>query len=213
MPLPVPLPAARGLRERFRMRAGIPHDSLVVLFLSRIDYKKGLQFLVPAIAALKPEFPKLRLVIAGAGEAGFVDEMRGWIRGHGIDDIAHHIGFVSGEQKWDALAGADLFALPSLNENFGLVNIEAMHARIPLVISDQVYIADEVHQAGAGFVCQPTVESTIAALRRGLRCSSDERQAMGDRGSELVQRAYRPEVATETLLSTYREIIGNENSK
>lgn len=213
MPLPVPLPSALGVRARFRARIGLPSESLVVLFLSRIDYKKGLQFLVPAVATLRKEFPTLRLVVAGAGDDSFVLSVRSWIGEHGIEDITHHIGFVSGTEKWDAFAGADVFALPSLNENFGLVNIEAMHARIPLVISDQVYIANEVSGAGAGVVCQPSVDSTVASLRRVLGYSKEKRAEMGDHGHQLVERAYRPEAATEALITAYREILQHEDSK
>jgi glycosyltransferase involved in cell wall biosynthesis len=213
MPLPVPLPPTLGVRERFRARAGIPQDSEVVLFLSRLDYKKGLQFLIPAVASLRREFPRLRLVLAGAGEGAFVQAVHGWIRDHGIDEITHRIGFVSGEDKWDAFAGADVFALPSLNENFGLVNIEAMHARVPVVISDQVYIAEEVRRANAGVICEPSVDSVVVSLRRVLSSSKDARAELGECGRGLVERAYRPESATEALLSTYHAILNDEDPK
>lgn len=204
MPLPVPLSDKVGNGAAFRQRHGIPGDAQVVLFMSRIDYKKGLDFLIPALARLKPELPRLWFVLAGTGSENFVQRVHGWISDHGLRSFTSEVGFVGGQEKMDALAAADIFALPSRNENFGIVNIEAMHAGVPLLISDEVYISREIAEAGAGMICRPSIESVTDILRQMLHGAVDLK-AMGQRGRALVQRSYRPEAATATLIKLYAQ--------
>lgn len=206
MPLPVALSDATGDRASFRRKHGVPDDAQVVLFLSRVDYKKGLDFLIPALGRLKAEFPKLWFILAGVGTPEFTDKVHRWLEQHNVRRFTSEVGFVSGQDKWDAFAAADIFALPSLNENFGIVNIEAMHAGLPLLISNEVYICKEIEGADAGVICQPSIESVTEKLRTMLSGALDL-PAMGQRGRELVRTRYRPEAATDALTNLYREIV------
>ncbi|MEY3775458.1 MAG: hypothetical protein RLZZ129_2238 [Verrucomicrobiota bacterium] len=206
MPLPVPLAEVAGDRMRFRSKHGIPTDATVVLFLSRVDYKKGLEFLIPAIGALKQRHPKLWFVLAGTGTPEFTARIDGLIVAHQIKAFTSVVGFVSGQDKLDAFAAADTFALPSLNENFGLVIVEAMHAALPLLISDEVYIHPEIERAGAGVVCRPTLESVAEKLSIMLSGAINLNK-MGCIGRNLVHSHYRPEVATTALLKLYTDTL------
>lgn len=211
MPLPVPLIETAGNRDNFRRKHGIPLDAQVVLFLSRIDYKKGLNFLIPALGKLKTDFPNLWFVLAGTGTDEYVSKVDTWIADNGIRSWTSQVGFVFGQDKQDAFAASDLFALPSLNENFGIVNIEAMHAGLPLVISDQVYIHREIEEASAGMICQPSTSSVIAVMRRALK-EPDFLQRMGQAGANLVQERYRPDAATQTLKRLYETIVSKDQA-
>jgi glycosyltransferase involved in cell wall biosynthesis len=179
--------------------------------MSRVDYKKGLDFLIPALARLKPEFPKLWFVLAGTGTPEFFGKVRSWIEQHGIRAFTTEVGFVSGQEKLDALAAANIFALPSLNENFGIVIIEAMYAGLPLLISSEVYIAQDIANAKAGIICSPDVDSVTRHLRTMLDGSVDLR-AMVEQGRQLVRTRYQPEVATETLVKMYEELTAQRES-
>jgi glycosyltransferase involved in cell wall biosynthesis len=204
--LPVVLPELSRDGIRFRDRHGIPHDARVILFMSRIDYKKGLEFLIPAIGELQQEFSDLWFVLAGAGERSFTQGVEQLIFRCGLDEKTRRVGFISGQEKADALAAADVFALPSLNENFGIVLIEAMNAGVPLLISDEVYIHREVSDAGAGVVCKPTSASVKSTLR-SLLAGSLDLKVMGERGRRLVQERYLPEQSTKSLIATYSAIL------
>lgn len=207
LPLPVPLSAEIGNRDQFRRRHGIPANARVVLFMSRIDYKKGLDFLIPAIGRLRREIPELWFVLAGAGDAAFVAKVRRWLVDHGVSPITSEVGFLSGTEKLDSLAAADIFALPSLNENFGIVNVEAMHSGLPLLVSSEVYIHSEIAEAKAGIICYPNIDSVVAKLRLMLGGKIDLK-LMGQCGQKLVQARYRPDSATSELISFYEQALG-----
>jgi glycosyltransferase involved in cell wall biosynthesis len=176
------------------------------MFMSRIDYKKGLDALMPALAQLRREFGSLWFVLAGSGDPSFMPSVDRWIGEQGLSTVTSKVGFLSGQDKADALAAAGIFALPSLNENFGIVLIEAMHAGVPLLISDEVYIHREIAGHGAGLVCRPEAASIAGSLRRMLDGSVDLAK-MGRCGRDLVERRYRPEAATELLLGAYSAAI------
>jgi glycosyltransferase involved in cell wall biosynthesis len=162
--------------------------------------------LIPAIGELQQDFSDLWFVLAGAGERSFTQYIEQLIFRCGLGEKTRRIGFISGQEKADALAAADVFALPSRNENFGIVLIEAMNAGVPLLISDEVYIHREVSDAGAGVVCQPTSASVKSTLR-GLLAGSVDLKVMGERGRRLVQERYLPEQATKSLIATYSSIL------
>jgi glycosyltransferase involved in cell wall biosynthesis len=205
VPLPVPTIDGQGNRSDFRERHGIPSDAQVVLFMSRVDYKKGLDFLIPALARLKREFPKLWFVLAGTGTSDFVARVHSWIDQSEIRAFTKEIGFVSGKDKADAFAAANIFALPSLNENFGIVVIEAMECGLPVLISSEVYICQDIAGAGAGVICSHELNSVIKALRSMLDGSVDLR-LMGERARQLVRTRYQPEAATEALIKAYESV-------
>jgi glycosyltransferase involved in cell wall biosynthesis len=208
IPLPILLDDEHGSRNSFRNRHNIPLDAQVVLFLSRLDYKKGLEFLIPALARLKQKFPRLWFVLAGSGDPAYVKKTEQVLAEFNTSEFTRRIGFVTGQEKRDAFAAADIFALPSLNENFGIVNIEAMQAGLPLLISDQVYICREIEAAGSGIICSPSVNSVAEKMEEMLSGATDLK-LMGQRGHGLVQRCYRPEVATQSLIEVYRKILGH----
>ena len=208
LPLPVSLPTSAGDGARFRREHSIPEGAFIVMFMSRIDYKKGLEFLIPALSDLQREFSDLWFVLAGSGDPAFMPSVDRWLGGPGIGSRTSRVGFLSGQDKSDALAAAGIFALPSLNENFGIVLIEAMHAGVPLLISEEVYIQKEIAGHGAGLVCRSETASISSVLRRMLDGTVDLAQ-MGGRGRDLVNQRYRPEAATDLLLATYNEVLAS----
>ena len=102
-----------------------------MLFLSRLDTKKGLDLLLQAFARVRGAGQNPALVVAGTGDAAFEAGLRREAARLGIDGDLHWAGFLSGADKLAALADADLFVLPSYSENFGISVVEAMAAGLP----------------------------------------------------------------------------------
>ena len=173
LPLPVPFSTKKGQRDRFRQKYHLADDTFVLLFLSLIYYKKGLQILIPALKKLSAEYPNIKLVIAGSDLNGYEKKVRGWIQEYHIEDHVIMTGFLSGQEKYDAFAGGDCFVLPSMNENFGIAVVEALNASLPVLISRNVYIWEEIIESGGGWVCDYSVESLAESIKKILENPSD----------------------------------------
>ena len=160
----------------------------VLLFLSRVHAKKGLDLLVPAVAAMQQR-ENAALVIAGPDDEGYGDVVRQMIATAGLQDRVIFTGMLRGADRVAALADADLFVLPSYQENFGIAVVEALAAGTPVVISDQVNIHQQITAAGVGGVVPTRVEALAAELDRWL---SDEplRRAAADRARPFVWQHY-----------------------
>ena len=199
VPLPVTAPAL-GDRVGFRARHGIPCDATVVLFLSRLDVKKGLDLLLAAMAELDAW-----LVVAGAGDPEVAAAVDRALDGTPLGRRTVRTGFISGAEKDDAFAAADLFALPSRNENFGIVVVEAMAAGLPVVVSDETYLHGEVSAAGAGAVCRVDAAScrdALAPLVADGPCRADA----GRRARALAEGRFAPAAATAAMVEVYRSL-------
>lgn len=206
IPLPVQPSHQTGNGAAFRTAHGIPPDSLVVLFLGRIHPKKGTQFLVPSLASLKSDFPNLWLLMVGTGEHCDLVSMDGLLAEHKVSSWTTRCDFLMGEDKQSAFAASDVFALPSLNENFGIVLVEAMYAGLPILVSTEVYIHDVVVTGGAGLSCEPTAASCRSVLRE-LLADKDGRRRMHMSGPEVARRHFAQEPVTEMLVQTYRDLV------
>lgn len=177
-----------------------------VLYLSRLDPKKNLESLLQACAMLLPEFPRLRLLVAGGGPAAYAQELKAQADRLGL---ARHIawaGHLQGLQKSQAFAAADVFVLPSFSENFGIAAAEALAAGLPCVLAEGVAIAKEVAQAGAGSCVAPTPQALAAGLRR-IMAEPQARAAMSANAERLAADRYSVNAMGRALRQLYGELV------
>jgi glycosyltransferase involved in cell wall biosynthesis len=172
-------------RGTFRAKHGLPADAPVVLFLGRLSVKKSPELLLEAFAKL-PERIKgntIRLVFAGPDESGMLTRLQSQARELSVETRVIFAGSVFGEEKWAAYRDADVFVLPSQNENFGNTAAEAAACGTPVVVTENCGIAPLL--AGvAGIV----VRHETAEVRRAVQeVLSDgalrERLAQGGRSA------------------------------
>ncbi|HWE52169.1 MAG TPA: glycosyltransferase [Bryobacteraceae bacterium] len=206
--IPNPIPAATGSAAPGTFMAAHPElaGRQIILFLSRFDRKKGLELLLPAYARVRQTIPGAALVLAGAGDAGLVRELKIQAESLGIADDIVWAGFLQNEAKIAAFADAAVFALPSWSENFGVAVIEAMAAGCAVVVSDQVAVHTDIAAANAGYVVPCEVEALAGALCRALE-DPPARAIMGFNGKCLTQTHYSPEAVTAKLTAAYRSIL------
>lgn len=145
-----------------------PRARPYLLFLSRVARKKGLLALVDAFARLGSCHPGLELVIAGPDEGGHRAEVEARVEGLGLANHVAFTGHVSGQDKSDLIAGCEVFVLPSEDENFGVVVVEAAHLGAPLVVSDRVGLAAQVAALGAGVVSTRAPDALAGAIEAAL---------------------------------------------
>jgi len=169
-----------------------PHlrDQRLVLFLSRIHPKKGVDLLIEGFAAVAPMDPRLQLVIAGPDQVGWQAQLQQRAAALGIAERITWPGMLGGDLKWGAFRAAELFCLPSHQENFGVVVAEALACGLPVAIAEHVNISAEVSAAGAGLVHADTVAGTTEALRQWLAMPAAEQVQMGQWGLQLFQQRF-----------------------
>ncbi len=195
------LPDPGSFRARFE-RLG---DRRFVLFLSRVHPKKGLDLLVPAFAAA--ELGDTMLVIAGPDSDGYAERVRAMAAEHGVADRVLFTGMLHGRQRIEAMVDADLFALPSYQENFGIVVAEALATETPVLISDQVNIYREIVEAGVGGVVPTQVEPLTEALRQWMG-DAERRAAAGRRARPFVWERYDWSRIARRWVEHYRSLAG-----
>ncbi|MBX3732954.1 MAG: glycosyltransferase [Verrucomicrobiae bacterium] len=206
IPLPVPVPPPAGPDPAWRAQHDIPADATVILFLSRLDPKKGLNLLIEAFGRVAGADPAAYLVVAGSGDDSVLAEARRLVEVLGLGGRVRWLGFVTGAEKQRAYAGCDLFALTSFNENFGIVVVEALYAGKPVLISREVYLHEMLAPHGCADVCEPTLESVTQALGR-LVSDRGHRQALAARAREVAVAAFAPEKVRERLRDVYRQAV------
>ena len=199
------LPPAERFFERFPETRG----RRIVLFLSRLHFKKGLDLLIPAFARATSEDPSLHLVIAGPDD-GMLDQCKAWARRDGVADKVSFTGMLRGEDKLAAFAAASVFALPSYSENFGIAVVEAMAAGLPVVISDQVNIWREVQQGGGALVVRCEEHKLALALSTVLRDAALAADMAG-KARATVNRLYRWDNVAASLEAMYEEVAGTSS--
>lgn len=154
---------ARYARQVFFRKFPTLEGRRIVLYLSRIAPKKRLDLLIEAVRRALPKHPNLLLAVAGA-DAGFQARAEAMVREHQLQKNVVFLGFLAGMLKEGAFGAADLLALPSEDENFGLVIAEAMAHGLPVLVSEGVDSHTFVKDARAGVV----VKSTAQSVHRGL---------------------------------------------
>lgn len=176
------LPGSASARQAFA--ATQSPDAPVALFLSRVHPKKGVEHLIDAASQLRDRHPQLLTIIAGPEEADYGAQLRERIAQQGLAEHVRLIGPVRGELKLSLYELADVFVLPTSQENFGLVLIEAMACGTPVVTTRGTDIWSEIQGAGATIV--PQEAGAIAEAMSALLTDTGRRQETGSRARRWV---------------------------
>jgi len=183
--LPELLPDARA---QLRQRLELAVDAKIVLFLSRVHPKKGLELLIPALARVQDE-PTYFVLVGNAEPPDYEAEVERMLAAAGMAARTRRVPFATGEWKQILLQGADVFALTSHSENFGLAVVEAFAAQLPAVLTPGVALAEQVRRHQLGEVAPMEVAGIAAALRR-LLGQAKRRAEIGRHARRLVEQEY-----------------------
>lgn len=166
--------------EAARTKLGWQPEERVLLFLSRLHVKKGLELLLRALAKVEPREPT-RLVIVGGGDEKYVRSVRE-LAGQLTLPRVDWIGEVWGDDRWPYFQGADLFCLPTFSENFGLAVLDACQVGTPALTTSTTpwieHLAD-----GRGYICEPNedrIREKIVSIFQLPRWTPDAREQLAD---------------------------------
>ena len=195
-------------RELFFQSFPELREKRLILFLSRIHEKKGCDLLIDAFANVAEQDPALRLVMAGPDKTGLRESLEAAAREKGISDRISWPGMLSGDLKWGAFHAAEVFALPSHQENFGIAVAEALACGLPVLISNKVNIWREVEADGAGLVAPDDAAGTASLLQRWLGLTDGEREAMRGSARRCFESRFEIHRAAESLIETLTMLGG-----
>lgn len=199
--IPVPIPDAR---YRLRQLLKVPADEPVILFMSRLHPKKGLDYLIPALGKLAHQ--RFTFVLAGSGSPEYEAEISDLLVSTGIRDCTYRSGFVTDEMKDILLQGADMFALTSHSENFGVAVLEALAVGLPVLVTPGVALASVVEQYQLGYVVELDVAAIASGFQRWLH-NPQQAKKMGDRARQLILEKYTWERIALNLIEVYTPML------
>ncbi len=176
--------------------------TLQIAFISRIDPKKGL---APLFHALQTSTFPWQLTIAGSGDAAYTAELKALAQTLGIAQQIEWVGWVDGPEKYRLLAYSDLFVLTSFSENFANAALEALAMGTPVLLGEDVGLADYVRQSNTGKVCAPAPEAIGAALDdlyKRIQEGAFKREDI----ARQVRTDFDPERIAEQYLDAYQTL-------
>lgn len=176
-----------------------------ILFLSRVHVKKGINFLVEAADVLRNELQGYKILVAGEGNADYVEAMKRMICDRGLQDIVQLIGGVYGDEKWRLFQTSDFFVLPTHSENFGLAIAESLASGTPVITTVGTPWSD-LNSSEAGAWIEIGTEPLVETLRRFLSLSEDELETMGRNGRRLIETKYSAHVMAEQMMEVYKSV-------
>lgn len=182
-------------------------DRTLILFLGRIDPKKGLDILAQAFGKIHSQFPNTHLIIAGPDNIGFLPTVEQYLAAAGCLDAVTFTGMLTGKLKYAVLAAASLYVAPSYSEGFSMSVLEGMAAGLPCIITTGCNFP-EAGEAEAAQVVEINAEAIATALSDCLE-HPQEAKIMGDHARQFILENYTWEKIASNLKTIYQEIINN----
>lgn len=186
-----------------------PHtrDKNLIIFLGRIDPKKGLNLLARAFAKVRNLDPKSHLVIAGPDNIGFLPTVKGYFEAVNCQDAVTFTGMLTGDIKYAALNAANIYVAPSYSEGFSMSILEGMASGLPCIITTGCNFP-EAAAAKAAYIVDVDVEEIAQALAICMQ-NPQEAKAMGDRARELILNNYTWDKIAVKMVATYEAILND----
>ena len=187
--------------EELREELGLDRDSLIIGSLGRLTEQKDYRTLIKAAAEALKENVAMEFIVAGEGElkSALISECRVL----GIENRFHFLGFRKDKEK--LLKLMSVFVLSSLDEGLPMAMLEAMAARLPVVITPVGGIPKVIRPGENGLFAEP---GNVEALKRNLLVlagNSAVREKLGSKGFETVKEEYSREEMARKYLSIYRQ--------
>lgn len=178
----------------------------LILFLGRIDPKKGLDLLAQAFGIVHHKFPNTHLIVAGQDNIGFLSTAKEFFSRANCLDAVTFTGMLTGALKYSALAAANIYVAPSYSEGFSMSVLEGMASGLPCVITTGCNFA-EAKVAKAAYVVDIDAGAITKAL---IDCLSnpEEAKAMGDRARQFILENYTWDKIAIRLIDVYASILG-----
>lgn len=179
-----------------------------LLFLSNLIGSKGILDLLDALRILKERGYSLRCDVVG-GESKKIDAsvFAEEVENRGLKQVVSYLGKKYGKEKERCFDEAGLFVLPTNNDCFPLVLLEAMAHHLPVVTTAEGGIRDMVEDGANGFICERRNPESLADCIAKLLDDSELRSEMGEKGFEKVKNNFTEQLFEKRLTECLRETV------
>ena len=203
-----PESAIKGHPNAFLLRYPQLANKIRLLFLHRVDPKKGLDILATSFALLHNRFPNIHLIIAGPDPVGYWSTAARFFVSKGCAAAVTYTGMLTGQDKADALAAADIFVAPSYSEGFSMSVLEAMAAGLPSVITTGCNFPEAT---AAKVALEVPIDATafaeaLASLIENLPVTRE----MGQRAREFIFQNYTWDQVARKTHEVYTAMLNHE---
>jgi glycosyltransferase involved in cell wall biosynthesis len=176
--------------------------SFNLLYLSRIEEKKGLELLFEVLKELKINW---KLTIAGSGDELYIMSLKELVQRLNMENRIEWIGQVDNSVKFDKLAENDLLILTSYNENFANVVIESLGVGTPVLISNQVGLANYVSENEFGWVAKLTVESITDQILNAFNHTT-KRDKIRKEAPKIIRADFNSGSLVKKYITLYKQV-------
>ena len=188
-----------------------PKDENTIFFLSLLDefHKyKGLEYLLKALTIVKKEIPTVKLVVGGKGS--LLEHYKNVTSDLGLAENVEFHGFIPDDKITEYYSRANVFVLPSISsvqEGFGIVALEALACKTPVITTEIVGVSSDLKEENAGLIIPPRDPDSLAAAIIKILSSVDLQIEMGENGRRLVKARYTWKTIAEMTEKVYNELI------
>lgn len=197
-----------GIKEEPFIKIERQDGIINLLFLSNLFWQKGVFVLLKAFAQVAEKYDHVKLNIVGASRGKKQEEsISVFIKKNGLAGKTEYYGPLYSEEKKKHFTNADIFVLPSLNESFGLVNIEAMHYELPVIATDQGAIPEIIIDGETGFVVKTgSVDDLVEKI--GMLVENRElRLKMGESGQKRFKENYTYSIFESNMKAVFDSLM------
>lgn len=183
----------------------------LIFFLSVLDEfhrYKGLDYLLSALKIVKNKIPNFKLIVGGKGV--LQDHYHEMAANMGLNDNVEFAGFIPDEEIAGYYSQANVFVLPSissLQEGFGIVALEALACKTPVITTEIVGVAEDLAQVEGGMVVPPKDVHKLADAILEVLEDVQLQKDMGDRGRKLVEEKYTWKSVASSMEKVYKNIL------
>jgi len=195
----------------FKNKIGFSNDDKIILFLGRINFKKGLDLLIPAFKKINNVFPNYKLLVVGQNNENYLEQVvLPLVEKNNLEDNFKYLPAIYGEELVQCYQESDLFVLPSYSENFGLTIFEAMALKVPVVVSDQVDLAGLIKKNKLAIIHKCNVQSLYKQI---MFCIENKNITNENkvRAYNFTKKNFNGVIALDKLNILYSKIISNHS--
>lgn len=203
----VPYKDYKTSKEKFLEKYPSLRNKKLILFLSRIDHKKGIDILIKAFKRISLKDESLQLIIAGPDPVDLKNRLQLLAKKQNITQKITWTGMLRDQLKWSAFNSADVFCLSSHTENFGIAIVEALACGIPVITTDKVNISDEISESGAGLICQDNTDDLYNTFEKWIHFSSEKKLDMKKKARLLFENKFELENNSKKLIKKIRDLV------